>query len=456
MQARILIVDSEPAIGSKLQQLLAASGYAAENVDSVTFARQRLQTQIFDVVLADPRVKDEQGLDVPGLCQRLDPGLPVLLMVAFMTYSTATPDAGRLRNTVARPARRDDLLAAIERALESSRLQRESRQLRERLGIGPSFQSIVGRDAKLLEQIERARVLANSDLPVLICGESGTGKELMAQAIHAASPRRDRPLVVAFLSAEPQDLQLSALFGHVAGAFTGAVTSRHGWFRESHLGSLFLDEVGDIVAGTQVALLRALDQKVVKVIGENTEHRIDTRIISATNSDLPSQIRAGRFRRDLYQRLGGDDCITIPPLRERPGDLPLLVDHFVRSTTRAQQPVPACSDETLSALAAYDWPGNIRELRYKVELAVLRSAGEPLRPDHFQLPARQAGSRPAPGPESGLFDLPLKDAQAQFTDVYLERLMSECEGNKSEVARRAGVDVSTIRRWLRDRPGPQS
>jgi DNA-binding NtrC family response regulator len=409
-----------------------------------------MQSQIYDLVLANPCIKDSEGNDVMSLCRIVDPTLPVLHLVAFLGQKPGTPGAAaNLRNAIAKPVRRDDLLAAIERVLESSRLQRESRELRGRLGIGPSFHAIIGKDPRLLEQIDRARAVARSNLPVIICGESGTGKELMAEAIHGASPRCERSMVTAFLSAEPLDLQLSALFGHVAGAFTGAVTSRRGWFREAHHSTLFLDEVGDIMSVTQAALLRVIEQKLVKAIGENTEHRIDTRIISATNRDLPTDIREGRFRRDLYQRLGGDDCIVMPPLRERLGDLPLLLDHFARQCVGPNHPTPEFDEQTIEAMANYDWPGNIRELKYKIEVAILRAAGQPLKLAHIQLPVNGHNGDESLAMSRAMFELPWNEAQAVFKEEYLRQLMERCQGDKTEAARLAQIDVSTIRRFLK-------
>jgi DNA-binding NtrC family response regulator len=388
-------------------------------------------------------------------CREIDPAIAVLILTAYGTVEAAAR-AFRLgaKDFLAKPVRRDDLLAALHRALEASRVARASRAARQRLRGHASFRALVGTSPKLARELDLAARAAVTDIAVLIRGETGTGKDLVAAAIHAASPRAEQPLVTAVLAAGPGELQKSALFGHVKGSFTGATSSQRGYFQEADKGTLFLDEVGDVSPDTQVALLRAVEKKVIRPLGAGHDVAADVRILSATNRDLERDVRAGRFREDLYYRLGGL-FITMPPLRERPEDIPLLAAHFAGEFVGGGRPLPEFEPEAVQALAAYRWPGNVRELKNVVERAVLLSGGETIRAEHcLVLPARPA----AGGEWDALYELPLRAAGDGFTALYLKRLLARFGGDTQKVADHAQVHVTSIRRKMRElglaRDGP--
>jgi DNA-binding NtrC family response regulator len=296
-----------------------------------------------------------------------------------------------------------------------------------------------------LQAIALATKAAKSNVPVLLHGETGTGKDLLATAIHNASSRAARRMVVAPVAEGSDNLQTSALFGHTKGAFTGAQSSHRGFFREADGGTLFLNEVGDYSPPTQLALLRAIEQKRFRPLGAEEDVDVDVRIICATHRDLGAMRTTGTFREDLYYRIAVWP-IEVPPLRERPQDIPLLVLHFMREISGDGRALPEIEPDALAALSAYRWPGNIRELRNVVERMMLLSAGETIRRDHCSV---STGLEPDVHVENTR-DLSLKEAQIQFETAYLKDLLARYGGNTQAVAEHAGVDVTTIRRKIRE------
>jgi two-component system response regulator HydG len=449
-KARVLIVDDDRRLAEGLRDNLVDDGYTVDVATSPDEARARLHKALYDLALLDLRLGDRNedvgGIEMLEICQKTDPAIAVLILTAFGSLETATR-AFRLgaKDFLTKPIQRHNLLAAVERALDGSRIARELRALRQRIAPLSSFAGIVGSSPKLLQQLETARTVAPSDLSVVIQGETGTGKDLLATAIHEASPRSGAALVTAVVGAVPDELQKSALFGHVAGAFTGAKSSHRGFFQEADRGTLFLDEIADISMETQVALLRALEKKLIRPVGADHEVNVDVRIVAATNRDLRKAVHDGRFREDLYYRLGGI-FLTMPSLRERREDIPLLVAALARRFAGKEERIPAFEPEAIQALADYRWPGNVRELKNVVERAILLAGGGPIRRGHCLL-------QPLDGTPPDLLDaaceLPLREATERFTAAYLTRLLYRHGGDLTKVADQAGYHVTHIRRLVR-------
>jgi DNA-binding NtrC family response regulator len=443
---RILIIDDERGVAESLARVLRFEGYAVDVATTAAEAQAYLARDLYDAALIDLRMPEVSGIDVLDLCRRADPAIAALMLTAYGTVEAAAR-AFKLgaKDFLAKPVRREDLLAAVQRALDASRLLRAARA-EQRQGRA-SFADLVGKSPCLTRLLDQAASVAASDLAVVILGESGTGKDLVARAIHAASPRAAQPLVTALIpAAGTGDLQKSALFGHVPGAFTGAVGAHRGYFREADRGTLFLDEVGELALETQVVLLRAVENKVFRPLGADRDLAVDVRILSATNRDLEAEVQAGRFRQDLYFRLGRV-FLVVPPLRERREDIPLLAAHLIRQFIGADRSLPEIDPDALESLCNYHWPGNVRQLKNVIETALVLAGGGPIRCEHCLIqPARAAEARPA----GGWFDLPLKDATDRFLADYLRHLLKRFDRDLQRVADHAGVHVTSIRRKLRE------
>jgi two-component system response regulator HydG len=443
----VLILDDDVKLARSLAQLLRLEGYHVDVVDRADQVEPQVRKHFYDVALVDLRMPEKSGIELLRLLQQLDPAMALLMMTAFGTVDAAT-QAFRLgvKDFLSKPIRREVLLSSVQSALNSSRLARETRNLRERLRGSSKFEALLGRSPTLRKQLDLAGKVAASDLPVCILGETGTGKGVLAEAIHAASLRAEQPLVTAVVAAVPAELQKGALFGHVAGAFTGATQARRGFFQEAQRGTLFLDEIGDLTPEVQVALLRALEKKVVRPVGAEHEVAVDVRILCATNADLPKAVAEGRFREDLFHRLDGVR-IELPPLRQRHDDIPLLAAHFAQQAAKPGQNAPAFSPEAMQALQEYHWPGNVRELRNVVERAVLLAEGLLIQPEDCLI-RRPLSPLPALSPR--LYDLSLQEFESQLKRKYLETLLTRYQGDTQRVADHAGVHVTTIRRLVRD------
>jgi two-component system response regulator HydG len=443
----VLIVDDDAKLAKGLAQLLRLEGYQVDVQERAEQVESTIRKHFYDVALVDLRMPHQSGIEMLRLLRQLDPAVAPLMMTAFGTVDAAT-QAFKLgaKDFLSKPVRREVLLAAVESALNTSRLTREARNLRDRLRGASKLEALLGRSPDLGQQLELARKVAASDLPVCLLGETGTGKSVLAEAIHAASARAEQPFVTAVVAAVPSELQKGALFGHVAGAFTGAHQARRGFFQEAHQGTLFLDEIADLTREVQVALLRVLENKVVRPVGAEGEVTVDVRILCATNADLPKAVAEGHFREDLFHRLDGLQ-IHLPPLRQRREDIPLLAAHFVQQAVKPGQPLPELSPDALRALQEYPWPGNVRELRNVIERAILLAEGNVIRPDDCLL---RRPVRLAPEPPSPLHDLTLQELESRTKRSYLEDLLARYQGDTQRVAEHAGVHVTTVRRMLRE------
>ena len=365
----ILVIDDEPVLQDVLGSLLEGNGFDCHKAMTAEEGMRVLRDEEIDVVLLDLMLPDRSGLDLLPEIKILDQHLPVVVITAYSSVESAIEAMRRgAFHYVPKPFKNEEVLHLVRRAAEQRALQVENLQLRSRLeGMG----EIVGKSRRIEEVFELIRRAAPARSNILVVGESGTGKELAARAIHRLSPRGDGPFVPVHTTAIPADLLESTLFGHVKGAFTGAINNRKGLFEAAHEGTLFLDEVGTISPETQTKLLRVIQEREICRVGSVEARSVDTRLVAATNTDLWQEVQAGRFREDLYYRLNVIS-IELPPLRERRDDIPLLVTHFLRMYAEENnREVQGFSSAAMDALVEYRWPGNVRELENAVERSVV-------------------------------------------------------------------------------------
>jgi DNA-binding NtrC family response regulator len=435
------VVDDERGVRTLCADLLVRAGYEPVTCASAEEALELTGKESFDVVLADVHLG---GLDGIELCKRLRAAKAdqiVILITAYPSIENAVHGMKEgARDYVTKPFSPDELRIVVARALEERALRRENAELRDRLAFG----EIIGHSRVLDELLRTVEKVARADATVLIVGESGTGKELFARAIHFHGPRAARPFVAVNCGALVGTLLESELFGHVRGAFTGAASAKRGLFVAADRGTLFLDEIGELAPELQPKLLRALQEGEIKPVGGLETQKVDVRVVAATNRDLREDVRAGRFREDLYYRL---NVITleIPPLRERPEDIPPLCEHFVkRAATRARKPAPEISAEAMAAVMALPWPGNVRELANAVERAVVLG-GEVLVAADFAGRASPRVEAAVKSPGYPFLGMSLEEVER----MHIERVLGEVTGQKGRAAEILGINRTTLWKKLR-------
>ncbi|HVH11722.1 MAG TPA: sigma-54 dependent transcriptional regulator, partial [Longimicrobium sp.] len=432
-EPKILIIDDETAILDTLRILLRREGFSVETAVGGQAGVDRMAETRPDVVLSDVRMPNVGGLEVLLAAKELDRSIPVILMTAQASLQTAMRAVNEgAFYYIQKPFSNDELVAICRRAAESRQLRKENQALRteiRRRDRGDVTRPI-GRSRRFIDVLKTAETVAPSDSTVLITGESGTGKEVLAKFIHTISDRGEGPFVSINCGALPENLLESELFGHVRGSFTGAVRDKQGLFVAARSGTFFLDEVGEMSAATQVKLLRVLQEREIIPVGATEPIPVDVRIIAATNRDLDEEIRRGGFRSDLFYRL---NVITLqlPPLRDRPDDVPILSDFFLeRFAQQRGRPVPRLSGEVVSALQAYDWPGNVRELENALErAAVLTGDGEEI--GVSTLPPRITHRQPQPLVSA---NLPPNPTLEIIERAYIHWVLFSEGGNKTRAA----------------------
>jgi DNA-binding NtrC family response regulator len=394
MSGRILVVEDDNAVRRSLAETLAEAGYAVSTADSAESALSRLAASAPDVVLSDVRMPGMDGVELLGLLKARAPGVDVILMTAYDDMPTVVRAMreGAFEFLV-KPLRAAGLREVLTRVFQDRRSRDEAGPAHESAALEPD--ALVGRHPSMLEVYKRVGQASAGRVSVLIRGETGTGKERVARAIHAHSETSESPFIPVNCTAIPFDLLESELFGHVRGAFTGAVADRRGRFALAGSGTIFLDEIGDMGPALPAKLLRVLEDRHYFPVGSERAEVTEARVIAATHRDLENAVRDSDFREDLYYRLRVVE-IRLPPLRERLSDLPLLARHFVRQASRdLGQPEPAMPDETLALLLTHEWPGNVRELENGLTRAVVLATGGVIRPEHLGLPVSESGSGPA-------------------------------------------------------------
>ncbi|HEY3490979.1 MAG TPA: sigma-54 dependent transcriptional regulator [Candidatus Deferrimicrobiaceae bacterium] len=404
--ARVLVVDDEQSLRQLFKMLLEKEGYAVDVGGSLEDARQAIAHNLYDLVLTDLKmVADDDGLKVLRAAVQKDPSTQVVVLTAYGTIESAK-EAMRLGayDYIQKPFNNNDLRALVRRALESRGAAAErTRELRAQVRDTASFEGIVGRDESMLKVFALIDRVAPTGANIMILGESGTGKELVATALHMRSPRHDFPFVPINCAAIPESLMESELFGHVRGAFTGAIKTKKGLFEAAHKGTLFLDEVGELPPMMQGKLLRAIQERSVRRIGGNDDIPVDVRIVCASKRNLEDEMQAGRFRDDLFFRLNVIQ-IVVPPLRERREDIPFLARQFVEKySARLDKPIRGIRNDAMAGLCAYDYPGNVRELENIIERATIIETSEIIVPDALPSAVARlcAGSAPFPSPDGG-------------------------------------------------------
>jgi DNA-binding NtrC family response regulator len=445
---RILIIDDEAAIRESLETLLVLEGYAVDLAPEGQAGLRCIDGRTYDLVLLDLALPGQNGLEILARIRERQPNLPVIMITAYGTVNNVV-DAmnGGAQNFVQKPWDNEKLLADIRAATARQKAEEENVQLKRALKQRYNFENIVGKSEPMLRIFDLVAQVAPTRSTILIQGESGTGKELIAKAIHANSPRRDKPFVPVNTGAMPSDLLESTLFGHVKGAFTSAVSAKKGLFEVANFGTLFLDEIGTMAMDTQAKVLRVLQDRRFMHLGGVHEIQVDVRILAATNVDLRQAVREGKFREDLFYRL---NVITVdlPPLRTRREDIPLLAASFLKRYAEENDLAPrTLAPEAMRVLMDYDWPGNVRELENVIERGVVLSStpaiGFDLLPGH--LTGRSySSSLLEHNPDASLFDI-LEDIERRIIIDKLER----CKWNQTDAAEQFRIPLSTLNQKIK-------
>ena len=441
---RILIVDDEKVQLEILEGFLVKQGYEATAAEDGQRALEKFKNGSFDAVLTDYRMPGMDGMQLLREVRRLQPEAVVVIMTAYGTVGTAVAAMKEgAYDYLTKPIDLDELLLLIQRVEREVGLDQENRELKEQLREKFKVDFIVSASRQMEEALNLVGRVSRSSATILILGESGTGKELIARAIHYSSPRADKPFVKVNCAALPENLLESELFGHEKGAFTGAVARRIGRFELADQGSIFLDEIGDLSPSLQMKLLRVLQEKEFERVGSNQTIRSDVRVIAATNRNLEEAIQKGTFREDLYYRLNVV-TISLPPLRERKEDIPLLVEHFLKKYNREnKKKVTSLSKEARDLLVRYDYPGNVRELENIVERAVVLCRGDTLTTQDLPLNLREGKAEAALERDRGTQSLPgtLEEIERQLILKALER----SGGVQTKAAEELGISERVLR-----------
>jgi len=428
---RILIVEDEAPLRKLFHKRLARKGDIVDSFGSAEDAFSILENSVHDIAIVDIKLPGIDGIKLLKMIRDKGNNTEVIIITGHGTVDSAI-SAMKLGayDYLTKPCKLIELEAVVQKAYEKKMLQEANINLKDELRLRSSYDKIIGRSKKLQEVMSLVKKVASSDATVLIEGETGTGKELVAYEIHRQTFQRDDSFIVVHCSALPETLQESELFGYEKGAFTGAVKQKRGLVELANNGTLFVDEVGDINPQLQVKLLRFLETNKFRRLGAEQERRINARIIAATNLNLLNEVKEGRFREDLYYRLKVIN-FSLPPLRKRKGDIPLLVDYFLKKTGSKK----VFSRSAIAALKNYDWPGNVRELANVVNVAVIMSAGKDIGVDDLSI--RDSSSR----------QYKIK-TMAQMEKEHIKNALSSCEGNKTKTAKILGISLRNLYRKI--------
>lgn len=437
---KILVIDDEESMREGCIQTLTDEGYKALGAENGNRGLKMAKEESFDLVILDLRMPGLHGLDVLKELRADDPDIMVIVITGYATIDSAVEAMKRgAYDFLPKPFSPETLVEIAKRALDKRRLTLENVCLRLELDGRIGRNAIMGRSPPMMKIDELIKKVAPTDSTVLIYGETGVGKELVANAIHRASERRDKPFVVVDCGALVESLFESELFGHVKGAFTGAIETKHGKFELANGGTIFLDEIANVGSNIQAKLLRVVQEREVVKVGSSRKIDVDVRIVAATNKDLKEEMQEGRFREDLFYRLNVVP-IHLPPLRDRREDIPVLVEYFLKKfREKRKRDVTGISEEAMHSLKAYDWPGNVRELENAIERAVVM--------------AEEAIVQPADLPHYEQAESAAESAQgtrlAKVEEQEIVRALKRCNGHKSQTAAYLGINRKTLREKIR-------
>jgi len=443
ISARLLIVDDDPVALDLLREVLSKESYEVASALSAEEAISQGIENIFDVIITDVRMGEKDGMDVLRSFKKTSPETAVIMITAFGSIDTAIEAIREgAFDYISKPFKLEEIKITVRRALEQRRLLRENQYYRQELLEKYQFKNVIGRTPQMFQVYKTIARVADTKSTILLYGERGTGKELVARSIHYNSQRSDRPFVTVDCASLVETLMESELFGHVRGAFTGALQAKRGLFEEADGGTLFLDEVGNLSLSTQAKLLRFLQEYEIKRVGGTENIKVDVRVIAATNQFLEPLVKSGNFREDLFDRLNVVP-ITLPPLREKKEDIPLLIIHFLqKSSEENHKQISYISPEALDILTQYSWPGNVRELRHTIERAVVLSTQPIILPE--DLPKKmleEVKGKEIQFPEELL---PLREVERR----YVLKVLRETKGNKKKASEILGIDRTTLYRIL--------
>lgn len=448
MTKSILIAEDEQVLRESVASLLEGEGYEVITASNGAEAHELALSRPFDLVLSDVRMPEMDGIDLLARLKKIAPETPVILLTAFGTVDMAVSAmrAGAW-DFLLKPIQFDELLLKIERALEFGDMSRERRVLVDQVASGSSFHDLVSESPAMQVLFEQVRKLSNVKSSVLLLGESGTGKELIARALHHNGITRGKPFVAVNCGAIPESLIASELFGHRKGAFTSATQDKMGLFEAANGGTLFLDEISNLPHGVQASLLRVLEDRTVVPVGDTRARAIDIRVLAASNQDLAKMVADGKFREDLYFRLNVVE-LTLPPLRQRRADIPLLVHHFIlKYANQMNKPIDGVTNGVMRALLVREWRGNIRELENVIERAMIFAEGSKI--CLADLPFDVAGVDDDAGED-------LKDSLRQFERQHIIHSLRRHNHDKAETAQHLGIGLSSLYRKLEELEIPKA
>lgn len=443
---KILVVDDDLKMCELLSDILQDEGFSVTTSGDSLKASGILKKEEFDVILTDLRMSGMDGIDLLEEAKKVSPLTPVVLLTAYGTIESAIKAIKMgAYDYVLKSDQMDGVILAVKRALEQRLLKKEIVRLRRRVKPDYQFHDLVGKSPSMKKVYETVEIIGDASCNILITGESGTGKELVAKAIHYQSERKEGPFIAVNCAAIPDTLIESELFGYKRGAFTDAKADKRGLIFEADEGTLFLDEITEMPLTLQAKLLRVIEEKDVRPLGDTVSHPVDVRIISTSNRDIKSSIEEGKFRDDLYYRLKVV-AIELPPLRERREDIALLIQHFIdKFSKELKKKISGISGEALKALLDYSWPGNVRELENVIQRAMIFSRTETLLPIDFpDFVIQKKGEN--------LLEKAVQERYSfeQLLKEYIKRMMIETGGNKTKVSEILGIDRKTLYRKLKE------
>ena len=442
---QIIIIEDDEKMLNLLTKVLKKEGYAVVPCLDGIKGLKKLEEKSFDLAITDLRMPQMNGMEVLKGIKEASPDTYVIMMTAFSSIDSAVEAIKKgAYDYISKPFKMDEIGMIIKRALEEKRLRKELASLRQEVSTRYRFTNIIGKSKAMQEVFDLIRRVSASRSTVLIYGKSGTGKELVAKAIHYNSPRKDRPFIAINCSAIQDTLLESELFGHVKGAFTGAISAKKGLLEEVQGGSAFLDEIGEISLSMQVKLLRVLQEREIKRVGSTEITKIDIRLITATNQDLPEKVKKGEFREDFFYRLNVIP-IALPELKDRIEDIPLLVDHFLKKHSNQEKgEIKGMAKETMALLLNYVWPGNVRELENVIERAITLGRHQDILPEDLPSHFTKKESLSLIHDEEKE-DMAIEEVEAR----HIAKILKKTKGNRIEAAGLLGIDRRTLYRKIK-------